>query len=197
MVAGLSRQTATAPRSGAPFAHPAVGMAVARGLTPGCIPPLSPHAGHIRYNRLPVGPPGAARIGVRDPYARDERGVASPASGDPYATYTPISLRPAADHRSNSIAQLHQFNSLNFTMLPSITILRREIPRYFPGLGQGQDRDAGSRYRALKRDARRSRGRGLTPRRRGTGAGGHGDGGPFGRVRHGPTLPGGTDGLWV
>jgi hypothetical protein len=196
MVAGLSRQTATAPRSGAPFARPAVGMAVARGLTPGRIPPLSPHAGYIRYNRLPVGPPGAARIGVRDPYARDERGIASPASGDPYATYAPISLRPAADHRSNSIAQLHQFNSLNFTMLPSVTILRREIPRYFPGLGQGQDRDAGSRYRALKRGAALARPRADAAPTGNRGRWSRGRG-PSGRVRHGPTLPGGTDGLWV
>jgi hypothetical protein len=43
----------------------------------------------------PASPPDAARLGLRDPYARDERGAASSASGDPYVAYAPMSRGPS------------------------------------------------------------------------------------------------------
>jgi hypothetical protein len=81
-------------------------------------------------------------------------------------------------------------------MFPSVTILRRKYLDIFQAWGKARaaTRDRGTAV--LKRDARRSRGRGLTPHRRHTGEPGQVVMGTRG-ARDGPTLPGGTDGLWV
>ena len=144
----------------------------------------------------PASPPGVAQLGLRDPYARDERSAASPVSGDPYVAYAPIPLRPNHRAQINSIAQLHQFNSLNFTMFPSVTILRQKYLDIFRpgGKARTETRDHGYRGTKVGRSA-------LARPRADAALTAYGEPGQVivgtRGARDGPTLPGCTDGLWV